>query len=269
MARARQRGLRSKEIPMQQFASTLNPLTLLALGAVTLVIPLIAVVGTSFVRIAVVLNLLRQAIGAQNVPPTYVLNVVAAALTVAIMVSPVSEVIALSEKVPFASVTLANVTDILGKIDGPLVKFMTDNTGPIERDFIEGVRRDHWSDAAKARFGDDSLFVILPAFVMSEVKKGFEIGFLIYIPFVIIDVVVATIISSLGMSSVSPNIIGLMTAGPGWPRTLSAVTSEAPRPAAVDPAAGRGASATSRRSSRSPSSRSSRSSRRSSSSDPP
>ncbi len=209
MARARQRGLRSKEIPMQQFASTLNPLTLLALGAVTLVIPLIAVVGTSFVRIAVVLNLLRQAIGAQNVPPTYVLNVVAAALTVAIMVSPVSEVIALSEKVPFASVTLANVTDILGKIDGPLVKFMTDNTGPIERDFIEGVRRDHWSDAAKARFGDDSLFVILPAFVMSEVKKGFEIGFLIYIPFVIIDVVVATIISSLGMSSVSPNIIGL------------------------------------------------------------
>lgn len=194
---------------MGQMTSTLTPSTLLALGLVTLVVPLFAVVGTSFVRIAIVLNLLRQAIGAQNVPPSYVLNVVAAALTLSIMVSPVSESLDLLQAVPFSTITYDNATQVAAKVGAPLLRFMADNTGPAERGFVEGIRQNRWSESARNRFGADSLFVTLPAFVMSEVKRGFEIGFLLYIPFVVIDVVVATIISSLGMSSVSPNIIGL------------------------------------------------------------
>ena len=194
---------------MGSLTTTLSPLAVFGIGFVSLLLPLVTIVGTSFVRIAVVLNLLRQAIGAQNVPPTYVLNVVAAALTAAVMASPASEMLDRAQKYTLASITLDNVTEAAGEVGVPLVHFMTTNTDLAERDFMREVRDDRWSPSAKARFGEDSLFVVLPAFVMSEVKRGFEIGFLIYIPFVVIDVVVATIISSLGMSSVSPNIIGL------------------------------------------------------------
>ena len=194
---------------MGQLATALTPLTIIAIGFGTLLVPLLTIVGTSFVRIAVVLNLLRQAIGAQNVPPTYVLNVVAAALTAAIMASPVSETLDNAQKVPFESITYDNAGKIAGNVGVPLLRFITDNTGNTEHEFMLEVRRERWSESARARFDENSLFVSLPAFVMSEVKRGFEIGFLIYIPFVVIDVVVAAIISSLGMSSVSPNIIGL------------------------------------------------------------
>lgn len=194
---------------MGSFSAGLSPLVLFGVGAVTLLLPLVTIVGTSFIRIAVVLNLLRQAIGAQNVPPTYVLNVVAAALTAAVMASPASDMLDRAQKFPVATISLDNIATVAGEVSVPLLRFMTENTDVAERDFMREVRTDRWSPSAKARFAEDSLFVVLPAFVMSEVKRGFEIGFLIYIPFVVIDVVVATIISSLGMSSVSPNIIGL------------------------------------------------------------
>jgi type III secretion protein R len=91
----------------------------------------------------------------------------------------------------------------------PLFRFMTNNTGVAEQHFFQSLREEKWTDIAKAKFSETSPFVVVPSFILSEVKKGFEMGFLIYIPFIIIDVVTASILSSLGMQSVSPNIITL------------------------------------------------------------
>jgi type III secretion protein R len=194
---------------MDQATTLLNPTTLFLIGSVTLVIPLFTIVATSFVRFVVVLHLLRQAIGAQSVPPSFVLNVLAAALTLIVMTSPVVETFDIASGINMKELTYARGLAVAGDLAAPLLKFMKNNTGDVERAFMEDVRMERWSPAAQKKFGTDSLFVIMPGFVLSEVRRGFELGFLIYIPFVIIDVMIATLTTAMGMSSVSPNIIAL------------------------------------------------------------
>jgi type III secretion protein R len=194
---------------MELTTTLFNPTALFLIGAVTLVIPLFTIVATSFVRFVIVLHLLRQAIGAQSVPPSFVLNVLAAALTLIVMTSPMVETFDIASTINTKDLTYARGLSVAGDLAGPLLKFMKINTGDVERSFMEDVRIQRWSPAAQKKFGPDSVFVTMPGFVLSEVRRGFELGFLIYIPFVIIDVMIATLTTAMGMSSVSPNIIAL------------------------------------------------------------
>ncbi|HEY0340244.1 MAG TPA: flagellar type III secretion system pore protein FliP [Steroidobacteraceae bacterium] len=175
---------------------------LLLMTAVTM-LPAILLMMTAFTRIVIVLGILRQAIGVGNTPPNQVLIGLALFLTLFVM-SPVVERINNEAYKPYAAGTL-DATAALDKAVVPLKKFMLDQTR--ESDIATFVRISGGKGFATPQ--DVPLMILVPSFVTSELKTSFLIGFLLFIPFVIIDLVVASVLMSMGMMMLSPVLISL------------------------------------------------------------
>jgi flagellar biosynthetic protein FliP len=158
---------------------------------------------TGFTRIVIVLGILRQALGAGQTPPNQVLIGLALFLTLFVM-SPVITRINDEALQPYIAGTIDSVA-ALEKAIVPLKKFMLDQTR--ESDIATFVR----ISGGHGYASPDAvpLTVLVPAFVTSELKTAFLIGFLIFIPFVIIDLVVASVLMSMGMMMLSPVLISL------------------------------------------------------------
>jgi len=181
---------------------TLSVQTLLTLTALTF-IPAVLLMMTSFTRIIIVLSLLRHALGTQTSPPNQVLVGLALFLTFFIM-SPVLDKIYVDAYQPFSEnqITFNQAVD-RGAI--PLRSFMTKQTR--ESDLGLFARLAKLPSVASAN--DVPMRVLIPAFVTSELKTAFQIGFIIFIPFLIIDMVVASVLMSMGMMMMSPVMISL------------------------------------------------------------
>jgi len=175
---------------------------LLLMTAVTM-LPAILLMMTAFTRIVIVLGILRQAIGAGNTPPNQVLMGLALFLTLFVM-SPVVERINEDAYKPYAAGTI-DATVAMDRAVVPLKKFMLDQTR--ESDIATFVRISGGKGYATPQ--DVPLMILVPSFVTSELKTSFLIGFLLFIPFVIIDLVVASVLMSMGMMMLSPVLISL------------------------------------------------------------
>ena len=175
---------------------------LLLMTAVTM-LPAILLMMTAFTRIVIVLGILRQALGAGNTPPNQVLVGLSLFLTLFVM-SPVIGRINEDAYKPYAAGTL-DATAALEKAVVPLKKFMLDQTR--ESDIATFVRISGGKGYATPQ--DVPLMILVPSFVTSELKTAFLIGFLVFIPFVIIDLVVASVLMSMGMMMLSPVLISL------------------------------------------------------------
>lgn len=184
----------------QQYSLTLQILILMT--AVTL-LPGILLMMTAFTRIVIVLAILRQAIGAGQAPPNQVLIGLALFLTLFVM-GPVIDKINTDAVQPYMAGTLG-ATDAMNKGVEPLKTFMLDQTR--ESDIATFVRISGGKGFDKPE--DVPLRILVPAFATSELKSAFQIGFLIFIPFVIIDLVVASVLMSMGMMMLSPVLISL------------------------------------------------------------
>ncbi len=166
-------------------------------------IPAILVMFTSFTRIVVVLSLLRHAIGGQQVPPNPVIIGLSLFLTLFIM-SPVIDKVQTEAIAPYMQEDIG-FAEALKKAEPSVKGFMLKQTR--EKDLrlfmdISGVER-------AERPEDLSLRIVIPAFAISELKTAFEIGFLIYMPFLVIDMVVSSVLLSMGMMMLPPVIISL------------------------------------------------------------
>jgi flagellar biosynthetic protein FliP len=184
----------------QSYSLTLQ--LLLLMTAVTL-LPSILLMMTAFTRIVIVLAILRQAIGAGQAPPNQVLVGLALFLTLFVM-SPVVEQINTNAVQPYMAGTI-ETTEALNQAVGPLKQFMLMQTR--ESDIATFVRITGGDGFDKPE--DVPLSILVPAFATSELKTAFQIGFLIFIPFVIIDLVVASVLMSMGMMMLSPVLISL------------------------------------------------------------
>jgi flagellar biosynthetic protein FliP len=184
----------------QTYSLTLQVLMLMT--AVTL-LPAILLMMTAFTRIVIVLGILRQAIGAGNTPPNQVLMGLALFLTLFVM-SPVVERINGDAYKPYAAGTI-EASVAFDRAVVPLKKFMLDQTR--ESDIATFVRISGGKGYATPQ--DVPLMILVPSFVTSELKTAFLIGFMIFIPFVIIDLVVASVLMSMGMMMLSPVLISL------------------------------------------------------------
>jgi flagellar biosynthetic protein FliP len=184
----------------QTYTLTLQILALMT--AITL-LPALVLMMTGFTRIVIVLGILRQALGAGQTPPNQVLIGLALFLTLFVM-SPVITRINDEALQPYLAGTIDSVA-ALQKAVVPLKKFMLDQTR--ESDIATFVRISGGHGYATPE--DVPLTVLVPAFVTSELKTAFLIGFLIFIPFVIIDLVVASVLMSMGMMMLSPVLISL------------------------------------------------------------
>jgi flagellar biosynthetic protein FliP len=172
-------------------------LTLLSLA------PFVLVLSTSFVRIVVVLSLVRSAIGASSLPPNPVLTGLALVLTAVIM-TPTFERIDRDAIRPYAAGALSQRA-FLGRAVEPLRAFMLRQTKRRDIDVFAGIARRPAGEAPAAA----PLTVLIPAFVVGELRNGFAIGVALYLPFVAIDLAVAAVLMGLGMFMLSPPVISL------------------------------------------------------------
>ena len=178
-------------------------LQILALMTALTVLPSIVLGMTSFTRIIIVLSILRQALGTQQTPPNQVLIAIALFLSFAIM-TPILSKIYDSAITPYLAEELS-ADDALVQSTTLLKDFMVANT---HEDTLL-MFSDLAEEGNYTAVADIPLSVILPAFITSELKTAFQIGFLIFLPFLVIDMAIASILMSLGMMMLSPMLISL------------------------------------------------------------
>lgn len=174
----------------------LTGLTLIAIA------PFILVMATSFVRIIVVLSLVRSAIGTQALPPNTVITGLALVLTLVVM-TPTLERISHEALQPYEQHRIDGA-QLAQRGIAPLRDFMLRQTARQDADFFARVAHRPDEDPAVA-----PLTVIVPAFVVGELRRGFSIGFSMYLPFIAIDLVVSATLMGLGMFMLSPSVVSL------------------------------------------------------------
>ncbi len=175
---------------------------MLGLTVLTLA-PAILILMTSFTRIVVVLGFLRQALGTQQMPPNQLIIGLSLFLTVAVM-SPVFQQIHTDALEPFMADEIPEA-EALDRGVAPLKAFMLSQTQ--DKDIELFLRMGDKSIPATRM--DTPLTVTVPAFVLSELKRAFQIGFVLFVPFLVIDMVVASILMSMGMMMLPPVMISL------------------------------------------------------------
>lgn len=181
---------------------TLSIQTLILLTSLTF-LPAIVLMMTGFTRIVIVLSLLRQALGTQSAPPNQVLVGIALFLTFFVM-SPVIDKIYVEAYQPLSENKIS-MQEAMDKGALPLKAFMLKQTREADLALFANMAK-----VDKIATPDDvPLRVLVPAFMTSELKTAFQIGFAIFIPFLIIDMVVASILMAMGMMMVSPAIVAL------------------------------------------------------------
>jgi flagellar biosynthesis protein FliP len=179
------------------------PLQIVLLLTLLSFLPAVLVTMTSFTRIAIVFHFLRQALGTQEAPSNQILMGLTLFLTVFIM-APVGERINVAAVQP-ALAGQIDVTDALQRAAPPLREFMLKQTREADLAlFVELAK----VPRPKTR-EDLPMRVVIPAFVISELKTGFQMGFFLFIPFLLIDLVVATTLLSMGMMQLPPAMISL------------------------------------------------------------
>jgi len=206
----------------QQYSLTLQ---LLALMTVLTLLPSIVLMMTSFVRIIIVMSLLRQALGTGQTPPNQVLVGLALFLTLFIM-SPVLSQVYNEAISPYLANKLG-FEQALQVAEKPIRAFMLRQTR--EDDIAMFMRISGKTDID----GPDSVpfLTLMPAFITSELRSAFTIGFLLYIPFVVIDLVVASVLMSMGMMMLSPMMISmpfklmLFVLVDGWSLLMGSLTA--------------------------------------------
>jgi len=166
-------------------------------------IPFFLMSTTSFLRTVIVLSMIRQAIGTQQAPPNMVITGLALFLTIFIMTPVLQQVNQLAIE-PYSR---GEITQVQAFERGakPFKAFMLKHTR--EKDLQLFIR---YSQApAPATYNDISIFVLIPSFIISELRAAFQIGFVLFIPFIVIDLIVSNVLLSLGMFMLSPAMISL------------------------------------------------------------
>jgi type III secretion protein R len=189
-------------------------------------LPFFVVTMTAFLKISVVMFILRNATGLQQTPPTLVLYSIALILTVYVSLPLVDDVSNRLAANPLDFSSLDKLQTSANVVKAPVKAHLMRYAKPAEREFFLSATARIWPESYRANVKDDDFVVLLPAFVSSELTRAFEIGFLLFLPFLIIDVIVSNILMAMGMMMVSPTVISLplklfmFVAVDGWSRLM-------------------------------------------------
>ncbi len=217
-----------------------DPFVLITLFVGMALLPFVAMVATSFLKIVVVISLVRNALGVQSIPPNMVVNALAMILSFYIMAPVVQEgwdiyqaetakqevVLVDRTPLPEAQAKADNApgqpeaipeqrerfdTEIALKAAEPIRQWLIRQTNESARAFFVSTAETLWAkgEEEKADVDPESFFILIPSFCVSELTKAFQIGFLIYLPFIAIDIIISNILLAMGMMMVSPVTISL------------------------------------------------------------
>ena len=188
-----------------------DPLALVALIVAFGLAPFAALMVTCYTKLVIVFGLLRTALGLQQTPPNMVLNGLAIILSIYIM-APVGMDVADTLRSRNFGVKGEGINDIAAVMDAaktPIKEFLQKHTLERDRKFFLKSAESIWPKQRAATLQSDDFMVLVPSFTLSELTRAFQIGFVIYLVFVVVDLIVATILLALGMSMISPTTISL------------------------------------------------------------
>lgn len=187
----------------------IDPLNLILGLVVAGLIPFIAVVATSFIKIAVVLLLVRNALGVQQIPPNLALNALAIIISGYIMAPVFVDTFDILSSGEFSFDSVAAVQATFNAAKDPLITWLGQHADARELTFFVEAAKEIWPERMAESATEDNLAILLPAFTVSQLREAFEIGFLLYLPFIAIDLIVSNILLAMGMMMVSPLTISL------------------------------------------------------------
>lgn len=186
-----------------------SPSSALVTVVILALAPFVAVMITSFTKIVVVLSLLRNALGVQQVPPNVVLNGLAIILTIYVMYPvgiEISNNLEGQENITQSTEAMVNAADAAKE---PLRAFLIKHSDERERRFFLDTIQRMSADGQPVSVEPTDFIIIIPAFTISELTQAFQIGFLIFLPFIVIDLVIANILMAMGMMMLSPTVVSL------------------------------------------------------------
>lgn len=205
--------------------STFTPGSALVVVIALAIAPFFAVMVTSFTKIVVVLSLLRNALGLQQVPPNIVLNGLSLILTLYVMYPVGQQMQAAIAQNPAQQQMqlegggagggggmLSSTNTMLNAVDAgkePLRNFLLKHSSPTERGFFLKTAQRVGDPNRAAEMTDRDFIVVIPSFVVRELSLAFQVGFLIFLPFLVIDLVISNILLAMGMMMLSPTTISL------------------------------------------------------------
>lgn len=192
---------------MQNFG--FDPVTMIMIFIGFALLPLLLMVTTCFLKIAVVMLIVRNALGVQQVPPTMALHSTALVLSIFIMYPVFDEISDIANLTPETYADRTLLIENVTKASEPLKAFMMKHCDPdVMTSFIDASAL-IWPAKYESTISRDNILLVVPSFVVSEIKSGFIIGFLIYLPLIVIDLLVSNLLLALGMQMVSPMTISL------------------------------------------------------------
>ncbi|MDR2367096.1 MAG: type III secretion system export apparatus subunit SctR [Deltaproteobacteria bacterium] len=188
----------------------LNPIYFFAIMVGLGLLPFFLMMVTSYVKIVVVTTLVRNAMGVQQVPPAMVMNGLAIILSIFIM-APVGQqtwniVRELNLGTSPAVSDLANAVEVASP---PLMNFLIRNSDPRVNESFKDVANRIWPQDLSSKLDVSSPLIVIPSFVVTELTEAFKVGFILYLPFIVIDLIVSNILLAMGMMMVSPMTISL------------------------------------------------------------
>lgn len=188
-----------------------NPILLAGLLIILGLAPFLAILVSSFIKLVVVMQLTRSALGLQQEPPNMAISGIAIILSIYIMAPVLMETqeIFSGQGIEITDINNPGFRDALSNSAIPLQDFLTKHSNQAERDFFVQTTQEIWPRKYAQQVDERNLLVLIPAFLVSELTIAFQVGFLIYLPFIVIDLIISNILLSLGMIMVSPIIISL------------------------------------------------------------
>ena len=188
----------------------IDPLTLIAIVAVLGLLPFMLMMVTSYVKIVVVISLVRNALGVQQVPPMMVVNGLAIIFTIFIMGPVGMQTYDIIMKHPTSGTPdIQELVSLAEAASPPLRQFLEANTDPTVTQVLMSTAKRIWPRDKHQSITKTNPLIIIPAFTISELTKAFQIGFLLYLPFIAIDLIISNILLAMGMMMVSPMTISL------------------------------------------------------------
>jgi type III secretion protein R len=189
-------------------------------------LPFITVVATSFAKISIVFLILRNALGIQQMPPGTLLNSLALIMTVFIMAPALADIFTVIADPKLQFRTVADYERLAVEASKPLHGFLDRFADPRQKAFFTDTSQKIWGYRLAPGGVLTEMAILLPSFLVSELTRAFEIGFLLYLPFLAIDFIVSAILVAMGMTSMNPPIISaplkllLFVIVDGWSRLV-------------------------------------------------
>ncbi|EIU7557783.1 MULTISPECIES: type III secretion system export apparatus subunit SctR [Providencia] len=186
-----------------------QPLQLILILFMLSIFPLALVLGSSFLKIAIVFSLLRNALGIQQTPPNIAIYGLALVLTLFTMAPIILAIQSNLINEPIEIESPLFIQKVERNILLPYREFLKKNTDPEQQFFFANIGHQIWPEKYHDKIPDESLLILLPAFTVSQLIEAFKIGLLLFLPFIAIDLIVSNVLLAMGMMMVSPMTISM------------------------------------------------------------